>query len=91
MLRATLALALVALSLAGCGTSSSSDNNGQRDGSPAVWARIENGTDCAALQDEFDTAMDNAEARESGDPYRDLSMDYAEAADDRMEEIGCYG
>jgi|RhiMethySRZTD1v2_1073278.scaffolds.fasta_scaffold1464910_2 hypothetical protein len=86
----TLALVAFALIvLAGCGGDSS--DPATRPGSPAVWARIENGTDCAALQSEFDTAMDNAEARESGDPYRDLSLDYAKAADDRMEEVGCYG
>ena len=91
--RLTVALALVAsalIVLAGCGTTSDSSDT-ERPGSPAVWARIENGTDCAALQSEFDTAMDNAETREPGDPYRDLSLDYAKAADDRMDEIGCYG
>lgn len=62
-----------------------------RPGDPAVWARIEGGTDCATLQSEFNTAMDNAERRSPGDPLRDLSMDYAEAADERMEEVGCYG
>jgi hypothetical protein len=63
MLRGTLALAASALiALAGCGTTSDSSDPATRPGSPAVWARIENGTDCAALQSEFDTAMDNAEA-----------------------------
>lgn len=93
MLRGTLALTLAAFALivlAGCGTNSS-ENNERTKGSPAVWARIENGTNCNALQREFDIAMDNAEARESGHALRDLSLSYARAADNRMEEIGCYG
>jgi hypothetical protein len=35
--------------------------------------------------------MDNAEARESGDPFRDVSLSHANAVDDRMRSIGCYG
>jgi hypothetical protein len=35
--------------------------------------------------------MDNAEARQPGDPLRDISLDYADAADARLEEVGCYG
>jgi hypothetical protein len=61
-----------------------------RPGDPAVWERIEQGTDCAALQEEFDQAMDNAERREPGDPLRELSLSYAKAADQRMKDIGCY-
>lgn len=55
-----------------------------------MYDRIESVTDCAALQEEFDTAMDNAEAPTPGDPRRKASISYAEAADDRMREVGCY-
>lgn len=34
--------------------------------------------------------MDNADARPSGDDLRNASLSYAEAADNRMREIGCY-
>lgn len=54
----------------------------ERPGNPAVYARIEGETDCAALQSEFDTA-------ESGPPS-DWKVPYMEAADARMREVGCY-
>lgn len=59
------------------------------NGSPAVWERIETGTDCAALQAEWDQAMDNAEARQPGDELRGLSLDYAAAASQRMRDLEC--
>lgn len=62
----------------------------ERIGSPEVYARIEAITDCEALQREFDGAMTNAEARQHGDPLRKVSIAYADAAEDRMEKIGCY-
>lgn len=79
------------MALVGCGSDPAIENNERSTGNPAVYARIESSTNCTKLQREFDTAMDNAEAREPGDPYRDLSLSYARAADNRMEEIGCYG
>lgn len=95
MIRGFIVSTLLVVTLAGCGADTDSsdpatDNNEHSVGSPAVWARIENGTNCTALQREFDIAMDNAEARESGDPFRDLSLMYANAANDRMKEIDCY-
>lgn len=60
-------------------------------GNPDVYQRIEAETDCGVLQAEFDQAMDNAEARQPGDPLRDISLDYADSADARLEEVGCYG
>lgn len=83
------AAAVSLLAAAGCGSSTSSDP-ATRPGSPIVYARIERDTDCVALQREFDTAMDNADARPSGDDLRNASLSYAEAADNRMREIGCY-
>lgn len=77
--------------VAGCGSTTTPDDNTRTTGNPTVYARIESSTSCIALQREFDTAMDNAEAREPGDPHRDLSLSYARAADNRMQEIGCYG
>ena len=78
--------------VAGCGNDSTAvDNNERETGNPAVFSRIESSTSCTALQREFDTAMDNAEARESGDPLRNISLSYARAADNRMQEVGCYG
>ena len=60
-----------------------------RPGSAPAYARIEAQTDCGKLHREFDIAMENVEGREPGDPYRRVSLSYAEAADARMREIGC--
>lgn len=92
-------LVLIA-AVAGCGNTTNSDsspidtaieNNERTTGNPDVYARIDSLTSCTALQREFDVAMDNAEAREPGDPARDLSLSYASAANTRMREVGCYG
>ena len=92
-MRLAVVCLVLLLTLAGCGSSSDPavENNERTVGNPAVISRIENSTSCTELQREFDIAMDNAEAREPGDPMRDLSMTYANAADNRMGEIGCYG
>ena len=83
MLRAAVAVVIIGLLVTACPTE-------ERPGSPEVYERIEQSTDCTELQGEFDQAMDNTEARPAGDPLRDVSLSYAEAAQDRMEEIGCF-
>jgi hypothetical protein len=62
-----------------------------KPGDPAVYDRIESLTDCETLQGEFKIAMNNTEARLAADPLRDVSLSYAEAALDRMTELGCPG
>ncbi len=85
-----LAGAVVALTLVvGCGGNASEE--AERPGEPSVYSRIESETDCAALQEEFDQAMENAEAREPDDSLREVSLSYAKVADERMNEVGCYG
>lgn len=56
-------------------------------GNPDVYNRIASLTDCAELQREFDQA--DANRAISDDPS--IQTEYMKAADDRMEEIGCYG
>lgn len=73
------------------GEGGSVDDNSEVQGNPDVYERIEAETDCGVLQSEFDQAMNNAEARQPGDPLRDISLDYADAANARLEEVGCYG
>lgn len=76
-----------------CGSTGSTDSgvtDNTRTGNTAVYDRIDAMTDCTELQEQFDIAMDNADAREPGDPHRDLSLSYARAADNRMSELGCY-
>jgi hypothetical protein len=81
MKRTFTALALAGL-IAGCGGSSEPTT---RPGNPTVYQRIEQTTDCAKLQKEFDTASANHDR--TGDP---ASTEYMAAADDRMREVGCY-
>jgi hypothetical protein len=71
------------------GNSGTSDDTSGVQGNPDVYERIASETDCGVLQMEFDQAMDNAEARQPGDPLRAVSLDYADAADARLEELGC--
>jgi hypothetical protein len=86
-----LIILAVSGALEGMGGDSGSDPSQRRQGDPAVYERIESEAECQALQGEFDQAMDNAEARQPGDPLPDVSLDYAEAADARLEEVDCYG
>lgn len=93
----------LAFLLAGCGGGTATPTEGgtdvaviendpsSRPGSAAVYRRIESEVDCVMLQREFDTAMTNVEARSPGDRLRDISLSYANAADSRMREVGCYG
>jgi hypothetical protein len=90
MFRGTPAPALAFIVLAGCG-GTTVENGDPPSADPAVIARIENGTSCTALQREFDIAMDDARGLDLGDPYRDISLTYANAANNRMREIGCSG
>jgi hypothetical protein len=64
--------------LAGCGS---------EPGNPDVYARINAMTDCAELQREFD----QADANRSLPTDDDIPIAYMKAADERMDEIGCYG
>jgi len=53
-----------------------------------VYSRIESLTDCKALLAEFDTAMDYYKG-ETRSERRKMNMAYANAADERMKDIGC--
>jgi hypothetical protein len=94
---------LVLALLAGCGSSGSSSSSSPsgsdasaqtetRPGSAVVYQRIEALTDCAKLQAESDRA-DAYHSRElkAGDvDMAAVSTSYKEAADARMQEIGCH-
>lgn len=63
-----------------------------RPGSPDVYARIAELTDCAALQAEFDLA-DATRKRPGGvegASWTQIGIAYMEAADSRMSDLGCY-
>jgi hypothetical protein len=60
-------------------------------GSPEVYKRIAAMTDCAAIQQERDTADANAKRdRERGRPdLAEIAASYRSAAEVRMEDFGC--
>ena len=60
-----------------------------RPGDSSVYVRIESAPPCSRAQGEFDTAMDTAASRAPGDSGRDVAMSYAEAAMDRLGQLGC--
>ena len=87
----TLALAIAAaMALVACGRGDDSDT-GDRPGNPAVHSRIEQADDCATVQGEFDQASENNELAEPGTQQFDQTLGYMEAADARLDELGCYG
>lgn len=92
-----LVIVIFGLAVTGCGEAEvdvpdeAAFENERTIGNPAVYERIASLTSCTALQREFDIAYDNVEAREPGDPLREVSRSYGDAADNRMRELGCYG
>ena len=65
-------------------------------GLPAVYERIAGMTDCVALQEQFDIAVATNE-RSGGPPaswssysWAEIGLGYMRAANERMEEVGCY-
>lgn len=81
------ALAGVALA-AGCAGSGGEE----RPGAPEAYERIESMTDCAALQEAFDTAAANHDRDSARDRLDLMKIDssYMDAAHDRMGDVGCY-
>ena len=93
MSRLTVCLfALLALNLAGCSSSESSEadlNNERTVGDPAVIARIESSTSCPDLYRERLNAATNAIRvhREGGDAS--VPLTYQSVASLRLLELGC--
>jgi hypothetical protein len=59
-------------------------------GAAEVYARIAGLTDCQLLHREFEAALrHNLLAKADSAEYR-RSLGYMQAADDRMEAVGCY-
>jgi PBP1b-binding outer membrane lipoprotein LpoB len=88
MKRTALVVAL-ALLLVGCSEEEESGDGVERIGSADVYDRIESMSDCDELQEEFDTAMDNVERQPAGLDARDIPMSYAEAAENRRQQLDC--
>jgi hypothetical protein len=78
----------LAITVAGCGGGES-----ERPGEPSVYDAIEAETDCQTLQESFDRAEVTSK-REGGTAqwtWSEIGIAYMKAADERMEEVGCYG
>lgn len=85
----TVALA-AAVVLSGCGGEQTADDYADdHGGNPAVYERILNLTDCAALQQEFDRATANNDRAEPGTDEHRWTLGYMTAAQDRMDAVGC--
>jgi hypothetical protein len=86
---------LAAALLAGCGSSGGSSNSRTetRPGSAVVYQRIAALTDCAKLLAEFDRANAyHSREMNAGDvDMAKVSTSYMEAAEARMQELGCHG
>jgi hypothetical protein len=98
-----ISVPLVALLLAACGddddTSADSETTTTAPaestttvgpGDPAVYQRIASLTDCTMLQAEFDQAEENNGRVPAGSDQAEWTLAYMEAADARMQEVGCY-
>jgi len=83
MRRTALVLGPLVVLLAGCG-------GGDQPGNPKVYDRIASLTDCAALQQEFDTAAASHDRAAAGSDQAEAATSYMEAADDRLKELNCY-
>lgn len=83
-------LAGLLLILAACSPATATPANEVQYGSDAVYQRIGSMSDCDDLQAEFDQASANHDRAEPGSDAARASTGYMEAADARMQEVGCY-
>jgi hypothetical protein len=66
-----------------------SPEEAREEGNPETYARIEGLKDCDALTRERDAAKANAETRKDNPRRVSILESYAEAAEDRMDELDC--
>ena len=89
-----IALGAAALVLAACSTSSSTslDSDSAPKGNPATYQRINELSDCVALQAEFDRfdRMHGEFIASSDLTNAQVATDYMDAVDKRMRSVGCY-
>lgn len=81
-MKRALLVSAVAVLVGGCAAS-------DQPGGAAVYDRIGGLSDCAALQQEFDTAYRDNSRAEPGSEQFDVTLSYMNAAQDRMEEVDC--
>lgn len=88
MRQLAIVAAVLAIAVASCG----GEESEERPGEPSVYDAIAAETDCQALQESFDRAEATSK-REGGTAewsWSEIGLAYMKAADERMEEIGCY-
>lgn len=85
-----VAVMAVITSCSGGGGDAAGEYLEEYGGSRDVYERILASSDCGGLQEEFDTAAANNDAAEPGTPQFRQTLGYMTAADERMQELGCY-
>jgi hypothetical protein len=60
-------------------------------GSADVYNKILSSNDCAFLQKQFDQADSNLKLHDAGSPFYRMGEGYMKAADNRMNQLNCYG
>jgi hypothetical protein len=97
IVRVIIALALIALIFFACksclptnSVDTADDYVKRYGGNRAVYQDILTTTDCAILQNKFDTAAANNDRATSGTKEFKWTLGYMTAANDRMSSIGCY-
>ena len=65
------------------------DSSTNKLGEKSIYDNIDITTDCDALQNVYNIAMDNVERRQPGDELRKVSLSYATYANTRMNNLDC--
>ncbi len=91
-----LAITLLCLAAIACGAAApkaktADDYVNEYGGNLESYQTILSMTDCATLQEQFDTASANNKREQAGTPQFKATLGYMTAADDRMKELKCYG
>jgi len=85
-----LAIVVLFLMIVGNNASNSTpQSTSTQIGEQGVYDSIDATSDCEALQNAFNIAMDNVERRQPGDELRKISLSYANYANDRMRSLSC--
>jgi len=88
-----LAALVLSIAILACGSSAPKPKTAyikEYGGSATVYQTILALTDCAELQNQFNTASGNNAREQAGSTNFKATLGYMTAADERMKELGCY-
>jgi len=90
-----LAALVLSIAILACGSSApkpktADDYIKEYGGSANVYQTILALTDCAELQNQFNTASGNNAREQAGSTNFKATLGYMTAADERMKELSCY-